>query len=345
MGTAIAYPLVDNGHEVRLVGTHLDEEIIARCREQRFHPRLERKLPPAVRPYYAHEISGALNAVDVIISGVSSNGVRWVGRAIGPHLEPGQLILSVTKGFESADNGDLRILPDVLAESLPECIRDQVKIAAVGGPCVADELAGRRETCVVFGSRDLDTAERLAALLTTSYYHVSTTVDLVGLEICAALKNAYTLSVGIAAGLLEQVGGPDVAGARTHNLAAACFAQSVTEMDGMLRVMGCERSLAAGLPGAGDLYVTCQRGRSLRLGRLLGLGHSYSMAQKAMAGDTLEAAACVQVMGDALPKLAARGVVSPHDFPLMRALVDVVVRGGKPDLPLGSFRGSRRGAE
>ncbi len=40
MGTAMAWPLSDNGHRVRLVGTHLDNEIIVSCLEQRWHPRL-----------------------------------------------------------------------------------------------------------------------------------------------------------------------------------------------------------------------------------------------------------------------------------------------------------------
>jgi len=52
MGTAVAWPLSDNGHQVRLVGTHLDNEIIASCLEKGWHPRLRRQLPNNVRPYY-----------------------------------------------------------------------------------------------------------------------------------------------------------------------------------------------------------------------------------------------------------------------------------------------------
>ena len=40
MGTAITYPLADNGHSVHLVGTHLDAEIIQSCKELNYHPRL-----------------------------------------------------------------------------------------------------------------------------------------------------------------------------------------------------------------------------------------------------------------------------------------------------------------
>lgn len=141
------------------------------------------------------------------------------------------MIIAVTKGLEAADNGDLLILPDVLASELPGGTRDQVRLAAIGGPCTAGELAGRRQSCVVSGSRDRDAAERLAAVFRTPYYHVWTPSDLVGLEVCVALKNAYTLRVGAVAGLLERTGGPDAAGAHKDNLAAAVFAQAYTEMD------------------------------------------------------------------------------------------------------------------
>ncbi len=182
MGTATAYPLVDNGHAVKLVGTHLDAEIIRSCKEKRYHPRLKRELPPTVQPYSVEEVTEALNGVDVIVSGVNSLGVHWIGRTIGPHLAPGQLIIAVTKGLESTADGDLMILPDVLARELPTTIREKVRLAAIGGPCIAGELAGHRESCVVFGSRDGEAVEKLASIFRTSYYHVWTTPDLIGLE-------------------------------------------------------------------------------------------------------------------------------------------------------------------
>jgi len=210
-------------------------------------------------------------------------------------------------------------------------------LAAIGGPCIARELAGRRHSCVVFGSRDREVVERLATIFRTSYYHVWTTTDLVGLEICAALKNACTLGVALAAGMLERAGDPDEAGAGMHNLAAAVFAQGCTEIDHMLQLMGGTRAFAYGLPGAGDLYVTCQGGRSMRLGRLLGMGHTYAKAREMMAGETLEAAEIVRVVGEALPKLTARGVVNAGEFPLLRALADIVVHELPVEIPLDSF--------
>jgi len=347
MGTATAYPLTDNGHTVRLVGTHLDGDIIASCRQHRFHPTLKREIPEGVCPYTIEEIGEALEGVQVIVSGVNSLGVHWIGRTIGPYLRPGQLIIAVTKGLEAAENGDLLILPDVVYSELPEGIRDQVALAAIGGPCIAGELAGRRPTCVVFGCRDIEAADRLAALFHTPYYHVWTTDDLLGLEVCVALKNACTLGVGMAQGFLERAGGVDEAGAAMHNLAAATFAEGCTEISHMLALArrlsprdaltDSASPFAYGLPGAGDFYVTSQGGRSMRLGRLLGLGHTYTEAREIMAGETLEAAEIVRVLGEALPKLTARGVIGSDDFPLLQALADVILHDKPAYLPLDAF--------
>ena len=339
MGTATAWPLTDNGHAVRLIGTHLDAETILSCKERRYHPRLKRDLPESVHPYFVEEAAEALAGVDVIVSGVNSLGVHWVGRTIGQYVVPGQLIIAVTKGLEGTADGHLRILPDVLAGELPAPVRDKVALAAIGGPCIAGELAGRRDSCVIFGSRDGDAVEKLAAIFRTPYYHIWTTTDLVGLEYCAALKNAYTLAVGFAAGMLEKSGGVDVAGAQMHNVAAAIFGQACTEIERMLQIVGSSRHFAYGLPGAGDMYVTCQGGRTVRLGRLLGMGHSMGEARQIMAGETLESAEIVRELGTALPGLIERERLGQNELPVLRMLVDILVHGRQLHVPLERFCG------
>jgi glycerol-3-phosphate dehydrogenase (NAD(P)+) len=337
MGSATAWPLRDNGHDVRLVGTHLDRDIILSCKEQHFHPRLKRRLPEGMRPYFVEEIAQALEGVEIIVSGVNSLGVHWIAKTLGPHLRPGQIIISVTKGLEATETGELKIFPDVLRDELPADRRDQVTQAAIGGPCIAGELAGQRQSCVVFGSPNGAVLERLAATFRTSYYHVWKTTDLRSLEICAAFKNAYTLGVGLAAGWLEKSGGVDPAEAYMHNLAAAIFGQGCTEMARWLEIAGGTQSFAYGLPGAGDYYVTAQGGRTLRLGRLLGLGKSYAEARQILAGETLEAAEVILQVAKALPALTAQGVVTPQEFPLLRLLIEVIEQGFKGDFRLDEF--------
>jgi glycerol-3-phosphate dehydrogenase (NAD(P)+) len=333
MGTAVAWPLVDNGHDVRLVGTHLDAAIIRSCLDRGFHPKLKRQLPDGIMPYYVEELPKALEGADLIVSGVNSLGVRWIAHTLGPLLWPGATVIAVTKGLEAGPDGSIRILPDLLHDELPAEIRDRVSLNAIGGPCIAGELAGRRHTTVVFTGKDMDIVARVRSLFANKYYHIWTSTDMIGVEVCAALKNAYTLAVGMATGMLDLEGGPDDAGASMHNVAAGLFGASAREMTRIVGLLGGGIENVPWLPGVGDQYVTCVGGRTIRMGRLLGAGLTYTEAVLQMAGETLEGVYIVQQLAQVLPEWERQGKIGRHELPLLRMLIRVVTEDAKVDVP------------
>ena len=338
MGSALSFPLADNGHDVRLVGTHLDRDIIDSVRASGVHPGLNRTLPEQVVPYQLEEAEAAFDDAEVVVSGVNSFGVRWAGQQLASLVKPDMLVLAIAKGMDAKQNGELRILPDVLAEQVPDDLRTSVPWAAVAGPSIAGEVAARRDSCVVFTGRDQATLDRLAATFRTGWYHVWTSTDLVGVEVCAAMKNCYALGVGFAEGVLDRLGeaaSPD----RNHNYEAALFAQGAVEIAQMVRLLGGRPETAAWLPAVGDMFVTSTGGRNVRAGRLVGTGMRFSEARERMGGITLEGAAAVQVIGGALPKLAERGIIGPADFPLMRHLHAVVANDQPLRMPWSTFFG------
>ncbi|MBI4702027.1 MAG: glycerol-3-phosphate dehydrogenase [Deltaproteobacteria bacterium] len=334
MGSALCVPLADAGHEVRLVGTHLDDEIIASLKGGGVHPTLGLALPPEVRPFFAGELGEAVCGAEAIGIGVSSAGVRWAAEQIGPHARPERPIVMVSKGLHWS-GGELRLLPDVLRDALPTAARCAGPVA-VAGPCIAGELARRVESCVVLASREPRAAERVAALMCSSYYHVRTSPDLAGTQVCAALKNAYAMGVGLGAGINEKSGGKPGSVAM-HNFEAALFAQSVIEMQRLVAVLGGDPQSAAGLPGAGDLNVTCNGGRTARFGRSLGLGLSLAEAVAKMQGATLECLEILEVMRQALPEMERRGAIGPDELPLLRHLGQVALDGAPVRMPFARF--------
>ena len=86
MGSALAFPARENGHEVRLVGTHLDREIIDTCRKTNQHPKFEKPFPDGVKYYQVEEVETAIAGSTMIIGGVSSFGVDWFGDEILPKI-------------------------------------------------------------------------------------------------------------------------------------------------------------------------------------------------------------------------------------------------------------------
>lgn len=258
------------------------------------------------------------------MSGVNSLGVHWIAGTLRPLLRPGQKVIAVTKGLEYSPEEGVRILPDVLAGELDPSLRDRIPIAAVGGPCIAGELAGRRTSCVVFTSRDLQALQSLRDLFKTSYYNIWLSTDIVGVEMCAALKNAYTIAVGMAQGILERAGGVDETQAYMYNLAAALFGMGASEMFRLVSLTGGNPENVVGLPGVGDQYVTCVGGRTIGFGRLPGKGMNYSQVKAEMPGVTLEGTYVLQQLSRAIAHWEARGALAPHELPLLRLLCRVV---------------------
>jgi glycerol-3-phosphate dehydrogenase (NAD(P)+) len=343
MGTAFCAPLLDRGHEVRLVGTHLDVAYIDALRENGVHPGLGHPLPDGASFHQLEELGWALNGADMLVLGVSSAGISWAAETLAQQLTAALPLCMVTKGLEW-DGSRLRLLPDVLVERLPEPVRSTLRPVAVTGPCIAGELIRRRDTCVVFAGRDAASVNTWIDAAETPYYHVWPSAEFEGCEASAALKNAFAVGVGFAAGALERAqrkseAYPEPAGVAAHNVEAAVFAQAISEMSGLVGLVGGDSSTPFGLVGVGDLLVTLHA-RSVRLGRLLGSGRTFDEAVLEMAGETLEGAATIETFGEALEAFDASGWTTPAQFPLMRHLVSVI-GGAQVSIPFDQFFGGR----
>lgn len=337
MGTAFGFPLADAGQEVSLVGTHLDRDCIEGIQATGIHPKLKAKLPEKVRPFTHDQLGEALTAqTDLIVLGVSSPGVDWAIRQLGQNLKEPTPILMLTKGLAAREK-TLHILPAIVQESLAAYGFKDVPVGAVGGPCIAGELAARRDSSVVLAFSDQKFHDWLLPLVAVSYYHARPSTDLIGVEACAALKNFYALAVGYANGLLEKQGKAEN-GALMHNLAAGLFTQAVAEMNYMVEFLGGASANVHGLPGVGDLYVTCQAGRNSRMGRLLGLGLSYQEAKtKHMPDDTVEGADLALSIGPTIEILLEEGQLNPACLPLAQVIIETICHNKLMQIPWTHF--------
>ena len=109
MGSAIGIPAARNGHEVRLVGTPLDREIIQQARATGFHITLKRQLPDSYKYYQFEEMDQALSGAELLVGGVSSFGIDWFCENVLRVIDPALPVLTVTKGMMDDENGDLHV--------------------------------------------------------------------------------------------------------------------------------------------------------------------------------------------------------------------------------------------
>ena len=284
MGSALAFPARENGNEVRLVGTHLDAEIIETCIRSNRHPKFTRDFPEGVQFYQIEGVEQAIAGADLIIGGVSSFGVEWFGDVILPLIPAHIPVLTVTKGLMDTPEGKLLPYPAIWKQKL-EKMGKTLSLNAIGGPCTSYELVAHDQTEVAFCGDDLKILEKLREIMATGYYHVSITTDVVGIESAVALKNGYALGIALTVGLNQKEFGLD---SQLHfNSQAAVFGQAVKEMSKLLDFQGAG-TLDNLCVGAGDLYVTVYGGRTRLIGILLGRGLPLAEAKAQLNGVTLE---------------------------------------------------------
>ena len=339
MATALTFPLADNGHEVHLVGTHLDREVIDSIKKTGVHPNLGLKLPTTVKAYQLEEIEEAFAGADVAMSGVNSFGVDWVGEQLAKVVKPGMMVLSVTKGMQADEDGNLYILPDVIKKHFPKDLVQSVTWSAIVGPSIAGEVAVHHDTCVVFCGEDQKSLDILANMFRTSYYHVWTSLDFVGMEVAAATKNIYAFAAGFNEGIRDKNKEQNDRYVR-FNYGSSVFAQGQVELTQFMSLLSKNDVLSPRhlLVGSGDMYVTSMGGRNVKAGRYVGSGVPFSeVRDNHMKGVTMEGVAAIRVIGAALIPMTRRGIIKETDFPLLRHLYDIIVNDKPLNMPWEKF--------
>lgn len=337
MGSAFSFPLLDSGHDISIVGTHLDMDWIEAMKGSGVHPRIGIALPERAELFHYYQLPEAISRdTELIVFGVSSPGINWAIDTIGPLLKKPIPILLLTKGLTVID-GQITILPHLVKRRLKAYGLKDIEVGGVGGPCIAAELACRRHTSVTIAFENETLLNRFIPLIETPYYHAVPSLDLVGVEICAALKNLYALGVGSANGLLEKDGHGEN-GALMHNLSSGIFTQALFEMAYLVTYFGGSEANVHGLAGTGDFFVTCMAGRNSRMGRLLGLGLSFKEAKSThMAEDTVEGADLALTVGPTLDTMIEEEMLDGALLPLLRKIIDAVCRNKPLELPWKSF--------
>lgn len=333
MGSALAFPARENGNEVRLVGTHLDRNIIDECKRSNKHPKFDREFPDGIKYYHIEEMESAIDGADMVIGGVSSFGVDWFGDYVLPKIPEDMPVLSVTKGLYDLPDGTLLCYPELWRDRLAEKGMKR-NLNAIGGPCTSYELVAHDQTEVTFCGNDPKTLKKLKDIMATDYYHISLSTDVVGIESAVALKNGYALAIALTIGLNEKQFG---VGSQLHfNSQAGIYYQCVREMAKLLAIRG-DANLDTLATGLGDLYVTVYGGRTRLVGILLGRGLDIDEAKAELNGVTLESLVVAERVARAVRVLAKAGKVDVTEFPLLMHVDEILTKKKPADLPWDAF--------
>ena len=303
-GMALARMLCISGNQVT-VWSALPQEI-----EELSATRRHRNLPGMTIPeelLFTKEIAEVCKDKDILLFAVPSPFVRATARKAAPYIKDGQIIVDVAKGIE-ADT--LFTMTQIIADELKN---PTVKLVALSGPTHAEEVAKDLPTTIVSACEDMEAAMYVQNVFGNTCMRVYTNDDVLGVELCGAMKNIMALASGVALGL-----------GYGDNTKAALITRGMAELTRLGMAMGCNPQTFYGLAGIGDLIVTATsvHSRNNRCGLLMGQGVSPQDAIK-QVGMVVEGI-------NALPaamKLAAKYQV---EMPLAAAVNAVVNEGADP---------------
>ena len=157
MGSAFTVPCADNSHEVFLVGSFLEDDLINEINKlDNFHPILKCQLPKKIKVIKFSDFNkDIIKDIDLLVVGVSSKGIEWVGEEISKFYNDKIDILLLTKGLTIIDNKF-----ETLAEKLDSILKEKgianAKISAVAGPCLANGLVNRINSSVVLANENIN---------------------------------------------------------------------------------------------------------------------------------------------------------------------------------------------
>ena len=306
-GMALARLLCNKGHEV-VVWSALEKEI-DEYSSTRKHPNLPEMVIPEDLGF-SKGLEEAVRGKDLILFAVPSIFIRNTAKSVAAILrnETGDakpIIVTVAKGIEPGTSFTMsQIIED---EVDAECVKG---VAALSGPTHAEEVSIDLPTAIVAACENLDVAREVQDIFMTDALRVYTNNDILGVELCGAMKNVIALTVGISMGL----GFGD-------NTKAALITRGMKEIERLGTAMGAEEDTFYGLAGIGDLIVTAtsEHSRNNRCGKLIGQGVAPADAVK-------EVGMVVEGL-NALPSVVELAKKYNIEVPITNML-DSIVHGG-----------------
>ena len=261
-GTAMAGLLAPRVREVALWCR--DPEVARAIGATRKNPRHlpDYELPANVLATASRE--EALDGAEVVVLAAPSAYLRSTCASIAPLVDPGAPVLVLTKGVEPG-TGELML--DVAADELGH----RERVAVLSGPNHAEEVCLGKLSAAVLASESAEVARRLQELVVSPSFRVYVSQDVVGVEICGAVKNVVAIACGAAVGF----------GAGDNTL-AVIMTRGLAEIGRVAAALGADPLTPMGLAGMGDLVATCtsRHSRNRTFGEALARGESLESYER-----------------------------------------------------------------
>lgn len=265
-GTALAFVLARNGHDVVLWGR--EEDLKKHYNHDERHSALfvEHKFPNNLDVTSELE-KAAKHSKDYLIV-VPSHAFKFLLNSLKPFIDFSSRLVWGTKGFDPETS---HLLTEVAKDSLEQTI----PVAVLSGPSFAKEVVEQQPTAVNIACLDDSFSKDLVDYFHCDIFRVYPHHDLVGVQVGGAVKNVMAIAVGISDGLGF--------GANTR---CALITRGLAEIKRLGVTLGAEPETFLSLAGVGDLMLTCSddQSRNRQFGLAVGKGIEIKEAEASING-------------------------------------------------------------
>ena len=304
MGSAFTIPCLENKNDVTITEPYSKKFIRDLSSKKKFHSALKVKLSKKLK-FKKFSKNLLRERFDLIIIDLSLPGISFIGKELkDSNVKTPILVLTKGLKYEKKSN---RIL--TISEQLRK-VSGTRNISVLKGPCLAKELARKNQTSVVIANKSINFAKKIGKRISTKYYLIEFSKDVIGIEICSAIKNIYSMIIGAGQSL---------------NISSNLFQKSIIEMRYLTKYFKGKEETTLGLAGIGDLYVSAAGGRNSKMGNYLGKGYKFKTAKKKfMPNDTVEGEQLVREIAPFVLKKIDKSKV-----PLMVNLIRTIIKNKK----------------
>ena len=304
MGSAFTIPCLDNGNSVTITEPYSKRFIKNLSSKNKFHSALKINLPKKLKfKIFSNVLFN--EKFDLIVIALSLSGIDFIGKELMKYKIKTPILI-LTKGLKY-EKKSKKIF--TISEKLVNDYKLK-NISILKGPCLAKELARKDQTSVIIANKNINIAKKIGKIIATKYYITEFSKDIIGIEVCSAIKNIYAMIIGAGQSL---------------NASSNLFQKSVIEMKYLTKFFKGKDETILSLAGVGDLYVSAAGGRNSKMGSYLGKGYTFKTAKRRfMPKDTVE--------GEQLAKEIAPFIfekVNKNKVPMMINLLKSIISNKK----------------
>ena len=304
MGSAFTIPCLENNNKVTITEPYSKRFIKDLSSKGKFHSALKIKLPKKLK-FKKFSKDTLKEKSDLIVIALSLSGIDFIAREL-KDLKIKTPILVLTKGLKyQKKNKKIFTISEQFKKNY-----NMSNVSVLKGPCLAKELAKKNQTSVVIANKNIKVAKSIGKIISTKYYITEYSKDVVGVEVCSAIKNIYSMIIGAGQSL---------------NSSSNLFQKSILEMKYLIKHFKGKDETISGLAGVGDLYVSAAGGRNSKMGSYLGKGFTFKNAKKRfMPNDTVEGE---QLAREIAPYILRK--IKKKKIPLMIDLLNAILKNKK----------------